>query len=207
MSVPKTILFATGNGHKLGEVAAVFSPSGIAVEGLGSFAGEIAEPVEDGRTFIANAILKARYYAAKTGRVALADDSGLVVDALGGAPGVVSARYSGVTGPRSVVDPANNARLLRELEAVPDEARTARFVCVMALCDGERTLAVSRGEVEGLILRGPRGVNGFGYDPLFYFPERGRTTAELEADEKNAISHRGWATRAMIQLVRRLWGR
>ena len=207
MSVPQTILFATGNPHKLEEVAAVFAPSGIAVGGLGAVGRSIEEPVENGLTFIDNAILKARYYAAKTGLIAMADDSGLVVDALGGAPGVVSARYAGVSGGRAVVDPANNAKLLRELEPVPDEKRTARFVCVVALCEADRTLVVARGEVEGIILRTGRGASGFGYDPLFFLPGLGQTTAELEPEMKNAISHRGRATREMIRLLERIWGR
>ena len=204
MSVPKSILFATSNPHKLDEVAAVLGPLGVRVEGLASIGTTIEEPVEDGRTFIANALLKARYYAEKTGRVCLADDSGLVVDALGGEPGVHSARYAGLAGPRSVVDPANNAKLLDRLRGVPDNQRTARFVCIMAMADGCQTWAVTRGVVEGRIGHVPRGANGFGYDPLFILPDRGVTTAELPPAEKNTISHRGQAARAMAQLLRRL---
>ena len=201
MSLPPTILFATSNPHKVSEVAAVLGPLGITVVGLDSLGLSLAEPVEDGKTFTANAVLKARYYAIKTGRLALADDSGLVVDALGGGPGVHSARYSGMTGPRNIVDPANNARLLAELRNVPDEQRTARFVCVMALCDPHRTWAVTRGVVEGRIGHEPRGKNGFGYDPLFVLPERGCTTAQLSPEEKNAISHRGEAARLLAEVL------
>lgn len=203
MSLPSSIVFATGNPHKLEEVAAIFSPSGIRVVGLNEAGHDIPEPVEDGRTFLANAVLKARYYARHTKRLTLADDSGLEVDALGGEPGVRSARYAGVSGPRAVVDPANNALLLERLAEVPDERRTARFVCTLALSDGTRTLAVARGEVEGRILRAPRGSNGFGYDPLFLLPDRGVTTAELPPEEKNAISHRGRACAVMLEILQR----
>jgi XTP/dITP diphosphohydrolase len=202
MSVPESILFATSNPHKLEEVSAVLGLMGIRVEGLESVGAAISEPVEDGHTFTANALIKARYYAQHTGRLALADDSGLVVDALGGAPGVHSARYAQVSGPRSIVDPANNERLLRELRDVPDPQRTARFVCVMALCDpAGRTWAVTRGVVEGRIGHEPRGRNGFGYDPLFILPGRGMTCAELAPTEKNAISHRGQAARRLAEAL------
>ena len=177
---------------------------GIRVEGLSAAGPAIPEPVEDGRTFLANALIKARYYAEKMGRLVLADDSGLEVDALGGEPGVRSARYSGVEGGRREVDPANNARLLDEMRAVPDEKRTARFVCVLVLADPQRTWAVARGEVEGRIVHAERGRNGFGYDPLFLLPERGVTTAELSPEEKNAISHRGNAARQLARLLKEL---
>jgi XTP/dITP diphosphohydrolase len=204
MSVPESILFATSNPHKLEEVAAVLAPLGIAIAGLNTLASAIAEPVEDGKTFTVNAVIKARYYAQHTGRLCLADDSGLVVDALGGEPGVHSARYCGLPGPRAVVDPANNAKLLEKLHGVPDAQRAARFVCVMALADPRRLWAVTRGEVEGRIGHEPRGDNGFGYDPLFILPARGVTTAELTPHEKNAISHRGAASRMLARLIPRL---
>jgi len=203
MSVPQPILFATGNPHKVQEVAAVLGSLGLHVEGLESLGRAIEEPAEDGLTFTANALLKARYYAQQSGRLALADDSGLVVDALGGEPGVRSARYCGLTGPRSVVDPANNAKLLEHLRGVPDEQRTARFICVMALADPHRTWAVTRGVVEGRIAHEPRGQNGFGYDPLFLLPGRKVTTAELDPQQKDAISHRGQAARMLADLLRR----
>jgi len=195
----------------------------------------ISEPVEDEPTFEGNALKKARYYAQASGMLCLADDSGLEVDALGGEPGVRSARYAGVSGPRAVVDPANNKLLLQRLESVPAVRRTARFVCAMALSGslpwenssspargaatnlvaGQWPGIVVRGTVEGRILlpeecadptqpwRG-RGSSGFGYDPLFYFPERGQTTAELSAADKNAISHRGNASRLMWKEIARL---
>ncbi len=206
MSLPTTIIFATSNPHKVEEVAAIFAPSGIRVRGLDVIGRPIAEPVEDGRTFLDNAVLKARYYAREVGQLVLADDSGLVVDALGGEPGVHSARYAGIGGPRTVVDPANNAKLLREMDDVADAKRTARFVCVMALCESGRTIATSRGEVPGRIIREGRGANGFGYDPLFLIDEAGSTTAELPAEKKNAISHRGRACRVMIESIRRIYG-
>lgn len=199
-----TILLATTNPGKLREIQAVLQLPGVELVDLGSLPA-IPEPVEDGDTFEANAILKARYYAAASGRWCLADDSGLEVDALGGAPGVRSARYAGIQGPRHVVDPANNARLLERLQGVPADRRTARFVCAMALADPAGTVhALVRGTFEGLILpegESPRGVHGFGYDPLF-LPDKipgapGRTSAELSPDEKNAISHRGDAARQM----------
>ncbi len=205
MSVPQTILFATGNGHKIREVGATLRPLGVAVTGLDSLGLGVPEPVEDGRTFTDNALLKARAYAAATGRIVLAEDSGLVVDALGGAPGVHSARYSGRSGPRSVVDPANNQRLLQEMRGIPDEQRSARFVCVMALCDPHRALIVARGAVEGRIAHAPAGRNGFGYDPLFFLSDRGRTTAELSPEQKNAISHRGQAARRLLAAMREMW--
>ena len=205
MSVPQSILFATSNPHKLEEVAAVLGPLGIAVEGLDTIGRVLEEPVEDGRTFTINAMIKARYYAQQTGRLALADDSGLVVDALGGAPGVHSARYAGIAGPRSTVDPANNEKLLAKLRGIPDEQRTARFVCVMVLCEPRpRMWAVTRGVVEGYIGHEPCGRNGFGYDPLFILPDRGMTSAELSPSEKNALSHRGQAARMLAHLLQRL---
>lgn len=204
MSVPQSILFATGNPHKLEEVAAMLGPLCVRIEGLETLDRTFEEPVEDGHTFLANAVIKARYYAQHTGRLCLADDSGLVVDALGGEPGVRSARYAELAGPRSVVDPANNAKLLDKLRAVPDEQRAARFVCVMVLADSHRNWAVTRGTVEGRIAHEPRGANGFGYDPLFILPGRGVTTAELPPEQKNAISHRGQAARMLADLLRRL---
>ena len=198
------ILLATSNRHKLHEVAAVLRPAGVELAGLDSLAVPVAEPIEDQPTFEANALLKARYYARATKRLCLADDSGLEVDALDGAPGVLSARYAGADGPRPVIDQANNARLLDELSHVPDAQRTARFVCVMALCDAKRTLVVVRGAVEGVILTKPRGTSGFGYDPLFYLPDPGVSVAELTCEQKNAISHRGQAARLMLAELTRL---
>ncbi|MBI1371896.1 MAG: RdgB/HAM1 family non-canonical purine NTP pyrophosphatase [Phycisphaera sp.] len=208
MSVPDSIVFATGNPHKLDEVSAILAEIGVTVIGLDTLGVDVPEPVEDGDTFEANAILKARYYAEATGRTVLADDSGLEVDAIAGEPGVISARYAGIDGPRSVVDPANNAKLIGKLNdlGVAPEQRTARFVCTMALCAPgvDEPLALTRGFVEGRIVDPPRGSNGFGYDPHFELPHRGVTTAELPPAEKNAISHRGEATRAMVEKLKEL---
>lgn len=223
------ILLATSNPHKIEEVQQIFASESTApCLGLGHApairivslaqmnSDHLPEPVEDAPTFEGNAIKKAQHYAAAIQCYCLADDSGLEVDALNGQPGVKSARYSGQSGPRSVVDPANNRLLLDNLMAVPAERRTARFVCAMALCDPQgQCLTVQRGTVEGRILlpsetadpaqphRG-RGENGFGYDPLFWIPSRNRTTAELSPAEKNALSHRGHASRLMYQAIVRL---
>jgi XTP/dITP diphosphohydrolase len=210
------ILIATSNPHKVDEIRATLAalPQPVMVDliDLAHLGRAIPEPAEDQPTFEGNAVLKARYYAAETQLPCLADDSGLEVDALGGEPGVISARYAGVTGPRCVVDPANNKLLMRKLGVTPLEKRSARFVCTMALClPGQaKPAAVERGTVEGRILtleeagseaRG-RGTNGFGYDPLFYIPSLGKTTAELSPAEKNAISHRGQATRLIAEALR-----
>jgi XTP/dITP diphosphohydrolase len=194
------LLFASSNPNKVAEVRAIMAPLGLAVISIdeeGQAAG-LPEPVEDGETFADNARIKAIYYARAAGRWTLADDSGLEVDALGGEPGVRSARYAGAGGTRGERDAANNRKLLAALDAVPDAQRTARFVCAMCLADPEgRVVAETRGTVEGVIGREPRGHNGFGYDPLFGLPHLGCTSAELPTDQKNALSHRGEATRRM----------
>ena len=196
------VLLASGNPHKLDEVRAVLEPLGIKVLGLGDLPAVPEEPVEDALTFEANARLKALAYARDTGRTALADDSGLEVDALGGDPGVRSARWSGVNGTREERDSANNLKLIESLREVPESERTARFVCAMCLASPEgQVLAETRGTFEGVITLEPRGANGFGYDPHLHLPEDGRTSAELSPAEKNARSHRGAATRAMVPLL------
>jgi XTP/dITP diphosphohydrolase len=159
--------------------------------------GDIPSCVEDGATFEENAIIKARHYArlAWVGHarpLLFADDSGLEVDALGGAPGVQSARFSGRHGD----DQANNRLLIEKLRGV--ENRTARFVCAIALVEGERLCGVYRGAVEGVIIDAPRGAGGFGYDPHFYYPPFGCTFGEAGAEEKFSVSHRGQALRAML---------
>jgi XTP/dITP diphosphohydrolase len=151
--------------------------------------------VEDGDTFAANAAKKAETIAQLTGLPCLADDSGLVVDALQGAPGVQSARYAGIQGD----DAANNARLLRELTGVPDARRQAAFCCVMALCRPGEGTTLFEGRVTGCILLAPRGDGGFGYDPLFLVDGCDRTMAELPLTQKNLISHRGQALRQMVE--------
>jgi XTP/dITP diphosphohydrolase len=202
------IVIATGNPHKVDELRAIFAEQGIPVVGLKGLPGspDLREPEETGRTFEENAAIKARSYAAQTGRLCLADDSGLEVDALGGAPGVISSHYctdgreAGMS--REERDRRNNERVLRELEGAADDARSARFVCVMVLAapDG-RVLAASRGTFEGRIGRPgdvPRGTHGFGYDPLFLVaPAYTSTSAELPPAEKNRLSHRSAAARLM----------
>lgn len=195
---PATVLVATSNPHKLQEIRAVLAPLRIHARSLADAgADHLPEPAEDADTFEGNARIKARCYAAATGDPCLADDSGLEVDALAGAPGVHSARYAGAHADRAQRDAANNEKLLRELEAVPDDQRSARFVCAMCLAapDG-RVLAEARGTFEGRIARAPRGANGFGYDPLLEL-EDGRTSAQLTPEEKNTRSHRAQALRAI----------
>ncbi|MCB9838457.1 MAG: non-canonical purine NTP pyrophosphatase [Phycisphaeraceae bacterium] len=200
------IVVATGNPHKLDEVSRVLSGIGVRAVSLndvtlpdGSPAGGAPEPVEDAATFAGNAAIKACYYAALTDRVCLADDSGLEVDALGGEPGVLSARYAGVDGDRATRDAANNAKLIAAIRKVPEGERTARFVCAMCVADPDGAiLAEARGEFAGTVITEPRGSNGFGYDPLLELPE-GKTSAELAPEEKNARSHRGQATRLIAQ--------
>jgi XTP/dITP diphosphohydrolase len=198
-----SLLLATTNPHKVDEVRAVLSPLGITVRSLDSLETVPPEPVEDADTFAGNARLKAIAYSRATGMECLAEDSGLEVDALGGAPGVHSARYSGEGGPRAERDHRNNEKLLRELRDVPAEKRTARFVCAMCLAtpDGHVVLEVA-GTYDGVIADAPRGENGFGYDPLLYLPDVDRTSAELSPEEKNARSHRGKATRLLAEKLR-----
>ena len=194
------LLFATSNPHKVEEVAASLAPMGIDVVGFGALESKIPEPVEDGATFQANARIKAVYYAKALRRMCLADDSGLEVDAIGSAPGVHSARYAGVDGQRAQRDGANNEKLLAELQGVPAEQRTARFVCAMCLVEADGSiLAETRGTFRGIITTEPRGENGFGYDPLLYLPDVGCTSAELSPQQKNARSHRGVASREMAK--------
>jgi XTP/dITP diphosphohydrolase len=192
----KSLVIATSNPHKVEEIGAVLGQLGIECLPLGD-AG-IPEPAENGTTFEENARIKAIAYAKALGRTVLADDSGLEVDALGGAPGVHSAYYAGVGTTRAERDAANNAKLLRELVGVPDARRTARFVCVLVIARPDGTiLADSRGSFDGVIGLASRGTNGFGYDPLLVLHD-GRTSAELSSDEKNARSHRGNALRALV---------
>jgi len=196
---------ATRNPGKLKEFRELLAGLPLEASGLEPF-GDIPEPEETGETFADNARDKARYYAAATGQWCLADDSGLVVDALAGQPGVRSARYAiddvPPGSPRHTIDQANNRKLLRELADVPDHARTARFVCHVALAEPGQVRLEADGTVEGRILHAPRGHNGFGYDPLFYIDQKHRTTAELSPDEKHALSHRGQAMRKLAEMLR-----
>lgn len=196
---PKKIVVATANRHKAAELAALLSLPGLEFVPLSDFPA--AGPVEeDGETLEENALKKARSAAAAAGLPALADDTGLEVEALGGAPGVYSARYAGEG--RSYQD--NNAKLLRALEGVPAEARRASFRCVMALCFPDGPSVTAEGRIAGRILEAPRGADGFGYDPLFLPDGSGASFAELAAEEKNAISHRRAAVRNMLPHLEKL---
>jgi XTP/dITP diphosphohydrolase len=198
----KRVLIATSNPGKLRDFAGAAATLGVEVVPIPGFAS-LPPVVEDGLTFEANARKKAEAYSKHAaGEIVLADDSGLEVDALGGAPGVHSARYAAEAPHLAGVnsdDTANNARLLRELKRVPADKRTARFACVIAAARDGRILEVFRGHAEGMILEAPRGSNGFGYDPLFFFPQIQKTFAELSAEEKAKYSHRGAAFRNFLE--------
>jgi len=209
----RRILIATSNQGKLRDFSAAAAPHGIEVSALPGF-DSLPAAVEDGATFEANARKKAEHYSRlASGELVLADDSGLEVEALGGAPGVHSARYGSlgsrgaVRGPGAALphqnsdDAANNARLLRETASVADDRRGARFVCVIAAAVNGTTVGTFTGTARGLLLRGARGAGGFGYDPLFLVPELGKTFAELTAEEKAAVSHRGQAFRRFLEWV------
>lgn len=187
-----TVYCASGNPGKLREFRLAAELGGLQVETLPGLAG--MQPCEEtGATFEANAILKADYYGQHTPGLLFSDDSGLEVDALGGAPGVHSARFAGP----EATDLANNQLLLERLRGVRD--RTARFVCVIALAESGRLVRTFRGVVEGQILDAARGSNGFGYDPLFYYPPFGCSFGEAAAERKLKVSHRGAALRALFQ--------
>lgn len=193
--VPARIVLASGNRGKVREIAAMVE--GWHVEVVPQSDYSVPAAAETGLTFVENALLKARNAATYTGLPAIADDSGIAVDALGGAPGVHSAYYAGV----GAGDAANNARLLADLAEVPDSGRAARFICVMVYLAHAQdpTPLIAEGVWEGTVLRAPRGTNGFGYDPLFYVPAQGCACAELAAEVKNRLSHRGQALRALLE--------
>jgi XTP/dITP diphosphohydrolase len=204
------VLIATSNQGKLRDFAGAATVYGIRAEGLPGFA-TLPEAVEDGATFEENARKKAEHYSRfAPGELVLADDSGLSVEALGGQPGVHSARYAAADTmkddaasiDRASIDLANNAKLLRALEAVPVTERAARFVCVLSAARNGHQVAHFRGESCGMILRQARGTMGFGYDPLFYLPALGKSFAELTPEEKAPVSHRGAALRALLEWVR-----
>jgi XTP/dITP diphosphohydrolase len=200
------VLVATSNAGKLRDFTGAAAPFGITIASIPHFSS-LPKVVEDGTTFEENARKKAESYSlAVPSELVVADDSGLEIDSLGGAPGVRSARYAADEPAdghnNNNNDEANNARVLRELASVSPEKRIARFVCVLAAARDGRTIHTFRGTAEGLILDAPRGNNGFGYDPLFYFPQIGKTFAELSALEKAQYSHRGAAFRAFISWYR-----
>ena len=189
------LVIATRNKHKLEEIREIFNVSGLKIVSALDYP-DVPDVVEDGTTFEANAMKKAVSLAKATGLWALADDSGLEVDALNGAPGIYSARYAG----ESVSYPANNRKLLKELEKMPN--RRARFRCVIALSSPEGKARTVDGRCEGVIAHEERGKQGFGYDPLFIPDGFSKTFAEMDADSKNAISHRGRA----LQRAMEAWG-
>jgi XTP/dITP diphosphohydrolase len=197
------IVIATGNPHKVDEIRAVLEPMGFAVVSLPELGRPVpAEPDEPGSTFEENARIKARYYAAALGEAVLADDSGLEVDALQGAPGVHSAYWAGTEGSRADRDARNNAKLVGSMRGIPPDQRRARFVCTMCIATPDGIVLIeTRGEFEGVIADEPRGTNGFGYDPHLWIPERSMTSAELSPQEKNAMSHRGRAVRRLAYLL------
>jgi XTP/dITP diphosphohydrolase len=216
----RRVLVATSNPGKLRDFAGAAVPFGITIANIPYFSS-LPEVVEDRATFDENACKKAEAYSlAVPGELVLADDSGLEVDALGGAPGVHSARYATHNpqerdpqnhdlqnnephAAKNADDEANNARVLRELEGVPEPLRTGRFVCVLAVARNGQTLHTFRGTAEGVILDAPRGNNGFGYDPLFFFPAIQKTFAQLDPEEKSHYSHRGAAFRQFLQWLDR----
>ncbi len=201
MPTEKAIVLATTNRGKIAELRALLAETGITVKGLADFP-DMGDIPETGATFAENARLKAAAVARATGLSAVADDSGLCVDALDGAPGVHSARYDG----ENATDAGNNAKLLDALRHVPPEKRAARFVCAMAATTPDGRWAEARGEWPGVIAPSPQGDGGFGYDPLFFDPSLGRTAAQLTPEEKNARSHRGQALAQLIPLLDTLLG-
>ena len=195
------LVLATRNAHKVQELAEILGAAGLDVELLPLPDGA-PEVVEDGLTFAENALKKARSAAAATGLPSVADDSGLCVDALNGMPGVFSARWAGT----AHHDAANLALVLDQVADVPDESRTAHFVCAAALALPSGDERVVEGRVDGVLIRTPRGTGGFGYDPAFVPVGQELTTAEMTAEAKNAISHRGKAFRALVPVLRDLLG-
>jgi XTP/dITP diphosphohydrolase len=194
---PARLVVASANPGKLREFRALLV--GLPFELCSLTELGMPSPEETGESFLANATLKARHAATLSGFAAVADDSGLEVDALGGAPGIYSARYAG----EGADDAANNAKLLNELRGAPEEQRSARYRCALVMVDGPQDAAplAAEGVWRGFILDAPRGEGGFGYDPYFWLPELNATAAEISLDEKNRLSHRGAAMRALRELL------
>ena len=194
------IILATGNLNKVREISASLKGSSIEIMPQSMF--NVPDADETGTTYVENAIIKARNCAAHTGEAAMADDSGIEVDALGGAPGVHSARYSG----EHANDEKNTALLLRNMENVPDGRRTARYWCVMVYMRSasDPTPIICLASWEGVIIREKRGTNGFGYDPVFLIPELGKTAAEVSLEVKNSMSHRAKAIKMMTERLREI---
>ncbi len=197
VSLPVKIVLATGNPGKVREIQRILGELGVDVVPQSEFG--VGDADETGTSFVENALIKARHASLMTGLPAIADDSGLVVDALDGRPGVYSARYSGP----DATDESNIDRLLQELRGVPDERRTAAFhCCAVYVSPDDSTSLVAEGRWQGRILERRRGTAGFGYDPVFFDPECGRTAAELGPELKNACSHRGKALTALADMLR-----
>ncbi len=194
----RTLVLASNNAGKVREFQALLEEVGFDVKPQSNFALDVVE--ETGLTFVENALLKARHAASHTGLPALADDSGIEVDALKGAPSIYSARYAGP----NATDADNNAKLLRDLANVPDEQRTARYQCLLVFLRHAKdpTPIICQASWEGRILRTPQGDGGFGYDPLFWLPEQNCTAAQLDKADKNAISHRGKAMQLLLQALK-----
>ena len=190
------LIFATGNMDKLREIKEILADTGYDILSMKE-AGVDVDIVEDGKTFEENALIKARAVSKASGSLALADDSGLEIDALGGEPGIFSARYMGEDTSYDI----KNQNLIDRLDGVPDEERTARFVCAMAAVFPDGTEKTFVRTMEGRIGYQIAGANGFGYDPIFFLPEYGKTSAEISPEQKNAISHRGKALRAMAEFL------
>ena len=208
---PIDIVVASGNPHKVQEISAIFAQEGLGewvrFLSLSDVGGPFAEPAETARTFQENACMKAVAYAALTHHMVLADDSGLQVDALDGAPGVDSAIWAGEQGTREQRDARNNQKLMLAMRDVKRGDRAARFVCFMCLADADGTvIAQTRGACEGAIADAPMGDGGFGYDAYFLVGDKNVTSAQLAADEKNKVSHRGHATRLLARELRALVG-
>jgi XTP/dITP diphosphohydrolase len=197
------VVFATGNAHKVGEVQSILDAAKADIEVVSLVAWPDAPtPIEDGSTFAANALIKARAIAAYTGLPTIADDSGICVDALNGMPGIFSARWSGAHGR----DTDNLELLLGQVREVPDERRGAHFLCAAALVTSDGVERVVEGTIDGVLTREPAGGGGFGYDPIFRPHGYEVTTAELDAAHKNSISHRGAAFRALVPAIVELLG-
>ena len=194
----KKIIFATGNQDKMREIREILADMDVEVVSMKE-AGIHADIVEDGSTFEENAVIKAKTICELTGEITLADDSGLEIDYLNKEPGIYSARYLGDDTPYSL----QNANLIQRLEGVPEEQRTARFVCAIAAVLPDGRELTTRAAIEGRIGYDEKGKNGFGYDPIFYVPEFGKTTAELTEEEKNQVSHRGKALQLMKEELKK----
>jgi XTP/dITP diphosphohydrolase len=192
----KKLIFATGNENKMKEIRMILADCGYEILSMKE-AGIDVDIVEDGKTFEENATIKATAISKLAGCLVLADDSGLEVDAMDKAPGIYSARWEGEDTPYSI----KNQKIIDNLKDVPEEKRTARFVCAIAAAFPDGRVVTRRGTIEGLIAHKPAGENGFGYDPIFYVPEFKKTTAELSPEEKNKVSHRGKALELIREVI------